>query len=259
MHTHKNKYFTSLGNMRWGLQITAYLMGKQQHSGAPFCSYFYNPSVLHIYAFTSLSKTRRLKRNSHSRGQRDEKWNDLPSAEMLATSVSMPLVNKGAEGCGERENKKEMSANYNVQQANLQYKLRLSQAPLKNGSLPAMHWLGVRNSQRQKEQKKGGEDLKHLSLPWGSHVCTTCINVCQCFKILRVVAKRSTSSNLIYYQYALFSCYITTLSKQMCSNKQKKSVPSPISLRDNLLSHHVCLDGLHFPKLVSPWCTVPKA
>lgn len=129
---------------RWGLQNIVYVNWQTAAFRCPLLLLLLCASVLYIYAFTSRSKTRRFKHDSHSIGQHDEKWNDLPSAEMLATSVSIPLVNKGAEGWGEGrgENNKEMSASCNIQQAKLQYRLRLSQAPLKNDGPLVLYWLG---------------------------------------------------------------------------------------------------------------------
>lgn len=71
----------------------------------------------------------------------------LPSAEWLVTSVSKSFGKSGGGGGGvrRRESEKkeeETSANYNVQQAKLQRRLRLSPATLKNDRLAALYRVG---------------------------------------------------------------------------------------------------------------------
>lgn len=66
----------------------------------------------------------------------------LPSAEWLVTSVSKSFGKSGGGGGRRRESEKkeeETSANYNVQQAKLQRRLRLSPATLKNDRLSALY------------------------------------------------------------------------------------------------------------------------
>ena len=105
------------------------------------------PSPLfNIYEFTSLPNTWQPKHSVLRTVQWKMKW-VLPSVEYLVTSVSGPLGKMGRKGKGEKEGEKERretSANYNVQQAKLQ--CRLSQYALKNDGAPALYREGVKNS-----------------------------------------------------------------------------------------------------------------
>lgn len=56
------------------------------------------------------------------------------------------MQGKGRDGGQVEKERKETSANYNVQQAKLLCRLRLSLAPLKNDGGPALYSLVVKNS-----------------------------------------------------------------------------------------------------------------
>lgn len=148
------------------------LLSKQQHPGPP-------SPLFNIYEFTSLPNTWQPKHSLLRTVQWKMKW-VLPSVEYLVTSVSGPFGNMGRKG--KREEKRQQitmysKLNFNAGCHNMPWKMMVHQHCTERG----LRIVPVRSG--TSFINRGTWNVWD-SFPRGSKVCTTCINICQCFKIL---------------------------------------------------------------------------